>query len=47
VPDQVDSVSVTLLPGSAHVIVVFGLDADLVIQCEVDFDSQEIKCFAI
>ena len=46
-PDQVDSVSVTLLPGSAHVIVVFGLDADLVIQCEVDFDSQEIKCFAI
>ncbi|EHH5496137.1 hypothetical protein J7D59_002071 [Escherichia coli] len=47
VPDQVDSVSVTLLSSSAHVIVVFGLDAELVIQCEVDFDSQEIKCFAI
>lgn len=48
-PDQVDSIAIaiTLLPGSAHVIVVFDLDGDLVIQCDINFGTQKIECKAI
>ncbi|QBQ79275.1 hypothetical protein MM02_00227 [Escherichia phage vB_EcoM_MM02] len=46
-PGQVDSIAITLLPGSAHVIVVFDLDGDLVIQCDINFGTQKIECKAI
>lgn len=46
-PGQVDSVVIQLYPGSAHIIVVFGLDAELVIQGDIRFKSQTAEFKAI
>lgn len=46
-PDQVDSIAITLYPGSAHIIVAFGLDAELVIKGDIRFESQTSEFKAI